>query len=200
MGRGHAAAHFAWLSPDLRSPKIAPHLERAFSGAGLEKQFSDKADAASAYLNGRWKDQCDYFELKAKTNQTKYLRTRQLTLFSSWLTPIAIFGSVLIQTIPNGGLWGHLYDFIPLLLSTVAIGSYQWEELHNYGPQWAKFRLVAERLKNHKQLFELRAGMYRDMDDQEALKRFVEYCEGLIEGTDVNYFILMVDPRRHEAI
>jgi Protein of unknown function (DUF4231) len=68
--------------------------------------------------------------------------------------------------------------------------------LHNYGAQWAKFRLVAERLKAHRELFFQRSGIYRDLDDEHAARQFVEYCEGLIEGTDVNYFVLMVDPLR----
>lgn len=81
----------------------------------------------------------------------------------------------------------------------MAVGSYQWEETHNYAAQWAKFRLVAERLKGHRELFLQRAGMYRDLDDAQALRQFVEYCEVLIEGTDVNYFVLMIDPLRREV-
>lgn len=111
------------------------------------------------------------------------------TLISSWLTPIAIFIVVLYRE-----QLAHFYDLVPLLLSTVAIGSYQWEELHNYGAQWAKFRLVAERLKGHRELYLQRAGVYRDLDDERAQQKFVEFCEGLIEGNDVNYFALMVDP------
>jgi Protein of unknown function (DUF4231) len=79
---------------------------------------------------------------------------------------------------------------------TAAVGTYQWEEVHNYGARWAKFRLVAERLKNHKELFLQRASVYDGLTDDQARKRFVEYCEGLLEGTDVNYFVLMIDPLR----
>jgi len=153
-------------------------------------------ESADSYLSGRWADQCAYFESKASQNQKNYRRTRRLTLFSSLLTPIFIFGSVLITK--NNSPLQNYYDFLPLILSTVAIGSYQWEEVHNYGPQWAKFRLVAERLKTHRELFLQKAGVYRGMEEAEALARFVENCEGLIEGTDVNYFILMIDPRQRD--
>ena len=91
-----------------------------------------------------------------------------------------------------------LNDFYTVAPFERRSGSYQWEELYNYGAKWAKFRLVAERLKGHRELFLQRTGMYRDLDDAAAQKQFVEFCEGLIEGTDVNYFILMVDPRRRD--
>lgn len=118
---------------------------------------------------------------------------RRTMLISSWLTPIAIFVLILI---PSD--YRDLYSVLPLFLSTIAVGSYQWEELHNYGAQWAKFRLVAERLKGHKELYFHRAGPYRNMDDEQATIRIIEFCEGLIEGTDVNYFVLMVDPLRRQ--
>jgi hypothetical protein len=147
------------------------------------------------YLNGRWAEQCKYFENKATINQRHYMKTRIITLISICLTPISIAGAIAFP-----GMKDQFYDFIPLGLSTIAIGSYQWEELFNYGAKWAKFRLVAERLKGHRELFLQRTGLYRDLDDETAQKQFVEYCEGLIEGTDVNYFILMVDPRRRDVV
>jgi hypothetical protein len=146
------------------------------------------------YLKERWADQQAYFERKATANQTLYMRTRVVTLVAIWLTPISIAGAILYPPLQSA-----LYDFIPLVLSSAGLGSYQWEELYNYGAKWAKFRLVAERLKGHRELFLQRTGMYRDLDDAAAQKQFVEFCEGLIEGTDVNYFILMVDPRRRDV-
>ena len=115
-------------------------------------------------------------------------------LISSWLTPVAIF--VLILTPAK---YRDLLSLIPLLLSTIAVGSYQWEELHNYGAQWAKFRLVAERLKGNKEIFVQAVGAYTNLDPEHARRLFIETCEGLIEGTDVNYFVLMVDPLRRNV-
>jgi len=152
------------------------------------------SESATSYINGRWQSQSDYFDVKARRNQTSFMRLRDLMLWCSWLTPIAIF----CQTLPWKVFQSHYFSLAPLLLSTIAVGTYQWEEAHNYGAQWAKFRLVAERLKGHKELFLHRSGMYGDpkLDEEQALQRFVEYCEGLIEGTDVNYFVLMIDPLR----
>lgn len=149
------------------------------------------------YLRGRWQEQCDYFERKASANQWWFLFMRRLMLFASALTPIAIFGLLLVRE----GYNRDLASIVPLLLSSLAVGSYQWEELHNYGAQWAKFRLVAERLKGHKALYLAGAGPYVGLSPEDAATRFIEFCEGLIEGTDVNYFVLMVDPlRRNQDI
>jgi hypothetical protein len=157
---------------------------------------SDAPNSIEHYLSHRWKEQCSYFESKALENQKKYMTTRVVTLFSICLTPISIAAAIVFQRL-NAAFY-TLYDLLPLILSTVAIGSYQWEELFNYGSKWAKFRLVAERMKGHKQLFLHHTGVYRDLDEKSAAQRFVEFTEGLIEGTDVNYFVLMVDPRRQD--
>lgn len=84
------------------------------------------SESLSDYLAGRWKDQCEYFESKARINQKRFMRSRIVALVCGWLTPIAIFILVLIP--PR---WRDLYNLIPLVLSTLAVGSYQWEELHN---------------------------------------------------------------------
>jgi hypothetical protein len=162
----------------------------------MAPESASSTKLAASYLEGRWKEQSDYFELKAKTNQSRFMLLRRAMLVSSWLTPIAIFTLILVP-----GKDRDLLSLIPLLLSTIAVGTYQWEELHNYGAQWAKFRLVAERLKGQKELFLQSAGPYASLTPDEARLRLVQFCEGLIEGTDINYFVLMVDPlRRNQDI
>jgi len=83
-----------------------------------------------------------------------------------------------------------------MILSTLAVGSYQWEEQHNYGSQWSKFRLVSENLKHQLVYFENNTGPFRDMHIENARRTFVEITEKIIEGTDINYFTLMVDPHK----
>jgi hypothetical protein len=102
---------------------------------------------------------------------------------------LAIF--FLVLTPPS---WRDLASVVPLLLSTTTVGAYQWEEQNNFGALWTKFRLMAERMKRHRELFLLRAGPYSGPDDITSAKLFVEFIENLIEGTDVHYFTLMVEP------
>ncbi len=144
------------------------------------------------YLDERYKPQLTYFESKASFNQGRYLLMRRLMLIASWLTPISIF----IQfTLPISVR--DIRSLVPMILSTVAVGSYQWEEQHNYGAQWSKFRLVAENLKHQLVYFENSTGPYRSLLPDEARRGFVEIVEKIIEGTDINYFTLMVDPHKN---
>lgn len=139
----------------------------------------------------RFEDQLSYFEAKATQNQQRYVLMRRLMLIASWLTPLAIFGLILLPQESRD--W---WSVVPMLLSTVAVGSYQWEEQHNYGAQWSKFRLVAESLKRHRSLWDASAGPFRGLEDGEKIRAFVEVIEKIIEGTDINYFTLMVDPAK----
>jgi uncharacterized protein DUF4231 len=155
--------------------------------------------SVDAYLNGRWKEQSNFFEAKAASNKKMFIWTRRLGFFAGIFTPIIIFVVVALSVDPSHkSPFAHYYHLIPAVVSLIAVGSYQWEELHNYGAQWAKYRLVAEKLKGHRELFLQKAGHYRNMEEADALRQFVEACEALIEGTDVNYFVLMVDPLRRQ--
>jgi hypothetical protein len=143
------------------------------------------------YINERFVPQLAYIEKKSAFNQGRYFLMRQLMLIASWLTPIGIF---LRFVVPES--WRYDWDIIPMILSTIAVGSYQWEEVHNYGSQWSKFRLVAENLKHQLAYFENKTGPFKGLSAEEAQKAFVEIVEKIIEGTDINYFTLMVDPHR----
>jgi hypothetical protein len=148
--------------------------------------------ASFPYIEERFRPQLAYFESKASFNQHRYILMRQLMLIASWLTPIAIF----IQfTLPLK--FRDLWSLVPMILSTIAVGSYQWEEQHNYGTQWSKFRLVAENLKHQLVYFENQTGPFRGMPKEQSEKAFVEITEKVIEGTDINYFTLMVDPHKN---
>lgn len=146
---------------------------------------------AFAYISERFEPQVAYFESKAAFNQKRYLLMRRMMLIASWLTPIAIFIQFMI---PPGRR--DIWALVPMLLSTIAVGSYQWEEQHNYGSQWSKFRLVTENLKHQLVYFKNGAGPFRLLTPEESRKAFVEITEKIIEGTDINYFTLMVDPHK----
>jgi len=169
-----------------------------------------EANPRESYLKGRWKEQCHYFEQKAETCQKRFMRLRRWSLLMGISTPILIFVVTIVVTALDAQAVGkpnpyyQLLTLLPIAASAIALGCYQWEELHNYGAQWSKFRMVVERLKGNRELYEHRSGIYekgpdgKPLSDEDALKTFVRYCEGLIEGNDINYFVLMVDPLRRE--
>ena len=143
------------------------------------------------YIKERFEPQLTYLEGKALFNQKRYMLMRQIMLIASWLTPVGIFLQFMVPL-----NWREYWSLIPMILATVAVGSYQWEEVHNYGSQWSKFRLVAENLKHQRAYFENGTGPFRNLSSADAQKSFVEIVEKIIEGTDINYFTLVVDPHR----
>ncbi len=147
---------------------------------------------ANEYLEKRLQDQIDWFGKNAKSNQDQYMLMRRLILISGWLTPLAIF----VQFVLTSGWLQNYWSIVPMILSTTAVGTYQWEEIHKFGAKWSKFRLVAEQLRHHRFFFETKTGPYRGLSDQESLARLVQTTEGIIEGTDVNYFTLVIDPTK----
>ena len=58
----------------------------------------------------------------------------------------------------------------------------------------AEIRLVAEQIKSEQFLFLNHAGVYTDLAEEEAKVHLVETIEGVIRGTDIGYFSLLVEP------
>jgi hypothetical protein len=149
------------------------------------------SDESFGYLAERVDDQIKYFDQGAMTNQKKYRRLKSAAIVCNVLTTMTI---ALAFTVPAD--YKTWMGILALVLSTVVLATYQWEEFHNYGAKWEKFRLVAEQLRSEKCLFVNRAGRY-DVQDEDAVKKaFVEAVEQVIRGTDISYFALMVEPGR----
>ena len=143
------------------------------------------------YLTRRVDDQIAYFDQGAIRNQKNYRRLKSAAIVCNVLTTMTI---ALAFTVPEAyKVWMGIGA---LVLSTVVLATYQWEEFHNYGAKWEKFRLVAEQLRSEKYLFMNRAGRYDIQDEEQRKRLFVEAVEQVIRGTDISYFALMVEPGR----
>ncbi len=143
------------------------------------------SDESFGYLTERVDDQIRYFDQGAIANQKKYRFLKSAAIVCNVLTTMAI---ALAFTVPAE--YKTCMGILALVLSTVVLATYQWEEFHNYGAKWEKFRLVAEQLRSEKCLFVNRAGRYNLNNDDEAKKAFVEAVEQVIRGTDISYFAL----------
>jgi hypothetical protein len=143
------------------------------------------------YMKNRVEDQISYFDSSAIKNQTAYRRLKLTSIACNILTTMAI---ALAFTVPETyKVW---MGILALVLSTVVLGTYQLEEFQNYGAKWEKFRLVAEQLKSEKYMFVNQVGAYSSADESANRREFVERIEGIIRGTDIAYFSLLVDPGR----
>lgn len=143
------------------------------------------------YLTDRLGKQLSWFDTKAIQNQGRYKILKSVAIFANLLTTMAI---AVVFAVPEAYKVG--FGIAALICSTMVLGTYQWEEFYNYGARWEKFRLVAERLKSEKALFLNHAGPYISDCDKENGHRLVETVEGIIRGTDLSYFTLMVEPGR----
>jgi len=143
------------------------------------------------YLADRVDNQIAYFDTGAMRNQSRYRLLKSTGIVCNVLTTMTIALAFTVSSEHKTAM-----GIIALVLSTVVLFTYQWEEFHNYGAKWEKFRLVAEQLKSEKCLFVERAGRYDGHNDDQRNKIFVEAIEQIIRGTDISYFSLMVEPGR----
>lgn len=146
----------------------------------------------SDYLKNRLDDQLNYFDSNAIKNQKFYKTLKRTSIVCNLMTTMTI---ALAFTVPEN--YKIYMGILALILSTIVLATYQWEEFENYGAKWEKFRLVAEQLKSEKFMFLNKAGRYHVGDEEkENQKLFVEKVEGIIRGTDISYFSLIVEPGR----
>ena len=138
------------------------------------------------YLTERVDNQIEYFDSKAIRNQKMYKCLKGTAILCNIFTTLTI-----ALTLTNFKL---SMTITALTLSMIVLATYQIEEFCNFGAKWEKFRLVAERMKSEKCLFLNNAGTYSSGDEDEKRCAFVEKIEGIIQGTDMSYFSLMIEP------
>lgn len=142
-----------------------------------------------SYLADRVDDQLNYFDSSAIRNQKAYRRLKGTSIACNVLTTMTI---ALAFTVPPE--YKIAMGILALILSTIVLATYQVEEFQSYGAKWEKFRLVAEQIKSEKYMFLNRVALYAIEDDKFAKRQFIETIEGIIKGTDISYFSLMVEP------
>lgn len=150
------------------------------------------SDEFETYLTDRVENQIKYFDTRAVENQRRYKLLKHAGILSNLGTTILIALALALT-----GDFLRPFAISALILSAIVLGTYQWEEFAAYGMKWERFRLVAEQLKSHRQLFMQACGIYSTSDLQERQKILVDYVEKLLTATDVSYFVTAVEPGRH---
>ena len=147
-----------------------------------EEHFdTEKFEKHPAWL--RLNDQLDWYDKKSGDNQKRYkqIKVAQLVLAGS----IPVFALV-------GDTWGRWVTAI--LGASVAILE-GLQQLGQYNNLWVSYRATAEQLKHEKFVFLAKSGPYRDIEEEEALKRLAERVEGQVSTEHANW----VSERRQQA-
>lgn len=128
------------------------------------------SDKAEKYLDGRWKQQREYYSKQSKKNKNRY----QLLLLFSTVGALVVPVLLNIPGVPK---------LVPTILSLLVSAALAIEGVYHYGDNWRSFRQTLEALKAEQVLFESEIEPYAD--PQTAFPLFVERCEGImrIEGT-----------------
>jgi hypothetical protein len=113
----------------------------------------------------RLNDQLEWYDAKSGEKQKRYkqIKTVQLVLAGS----IPVFALA-------GATWGRWITAI--LGASVAILE-GIQQLGQYNNLWTNYRATAEQLKHEKHLFLAQSGPYRNLGEDEALRRLAERVE-----------------------
>jgi hypothetical protein len=130
-----------------------------------KEEISVPEEVAKHPAWSRLNDQLGWYDRKSSENQRHYkqIKVAQLVLAGS----IPVFALV-------GATWGRWVTAI--LGASVAILE-GIQQLGQYNNLWVTYRATAEQLKHEKFLFLARSGPYRNLREEEALKRLAERIE-----------------------
>jgi hypothetical protein len=130
------------------------------------KPFKSKI-SIDEYLNGRFKEQYDYYNERSKYFQRRYKFFAVSNLILTASIPVLSISSdsnlTIKYSIAIAGALATVCSGIPLI--------------SKYRDSWVKFRLTAEALNSEKAKFTTRSDNYIRMNDEECNNYFVSQCE-----------------------
>ena len=134
----------------------------------------------SDYIAQRAKQYQGWYDKKAVTAKSNYLRMR---------TAI-VLGGVVVPVIVNSAFPGK--DMVASIISLVVAGCVALENVYHYREQWKNYRSTEQFLGREQVLFLTGEGGYKEFKSpQEAFIYFVERCEGAIEAENASTLNVM---------
>lgn len=134
----------------------------------------------SDYIEQRAKQYQAWYDKKAVTAKTSYLRMR---------TAI-VLGGVVVPVIVNSAVPGK--DVVASIISLVVAACVALESVYHYREQWKNYRSTEQFLSREQVLFLTGEGGYKEFKSpQAAFIYFVERCEGAIEAENASTLNVM---------
>ncbi|WP_462132711.1 DUF4231 domain-containing protein [Veillonella tobetsuensis] len=129
------------------------------------------------YINERLEDQIKWYDQKSSSNQNRFKKCK-------W-AEMALGGiiAVLTPAITNC----ELIKYIIAASSAGIVILVALHGLHNFHENWIEYRKTSELLKNEKYTYLNKAGVYKELSDDERFILLVERCESIISHENINW-------------
>lgn len=129
------------------------------------------------YINERLEDQIKWYNQKSSSNQNRFKKCK-------W-AEMALGGiiAVLTPAITNC----ELIKYIIAASSAGIVILVALHGLHNFHENWIEYRKTSELLKNEKYTYLNKAGVYKELSDDERFILLVERCESIISHENINW-------------
>ena len=127
------------------------------------------------YISQRLNQYQGWYDKKAVTMKTKYLRMRAMSVVGGSLVP------VLINVPYHANLYGvSLVQVVVTFISLSVVISLSLESVFHYREQWKNYRSTEQLLGHEKFLFQSRVGRYRGISDDDAFQLLVGRVEDAV--------------------
>lgn len=135
--------------------------------------MQSEAGKVETYLNGRWRQQRDYYSKQSARNKRWHQRILLFSTIGALLVPVLLN----ISEVPK---------LAPTILSVLVSVALTLDSVYHYGDNWHTFRRTLEALKRERIFFETGVGPYQN--SQTAFPLFVKTCEEIMQGEGKTYF------------
>ena len=130
-----------------------------------------------AYINERLDNQIEWYDKKSSSNQSRFKRCK-------W-AEMALGGIIAVLTPAITA-----YELIKYIIATSSAGIVivvALHGLHNFHENWIEYRKTSELLKNEKYTYLYKAGVYKNLSDEDRFILLVERCESIISHENINW-------------
>jgi Protein of unknown function (DUF4231) len=138
----------------------------------LQENDVFKSMQADEYVQQRVMQFSEWYDKKAVSAKSAYLRSRTTSVVGALLVPIA-------ANLSFAGYDTYKTGVITVLSLLVSI-SVALDGVYHFGDQWKNYRSTEQFLSRERFLFQTGEGPYRGMAAEDAFLLFVERCEGQI--------------------
>lgn len=129
------------------------------------------------YINERLEDQIKWYDQKSSSNQNRFKKCKWAEMVLGGII------AVLTPAITNC----ELIKYIIAASSAGIVILVALHGLHNFHENWIEYRKTSELLKNEKYTYLNKAGVYKELSDDERFILLVERCESIISHENINW-------------